>query len=228
MIRILIADDHPMYRAGVSRTLSDTQGMHVVAEASDAASALALAVQHHPDVVLLDISMPGGGMAALQGITALSPAPRVAMLTASEEDDDLFAALQGGAAGYILKGIGARDLVAVVQGIAAGQDYVPPALAARLLHRRATAPAPTRRSPVDALTKREEDVLRLVARGQSNREIGQVLALQEKTVKHYMTTILQKLGLRNRVEAALLARAHFDITAPDALSDLGPGSDTDL
>jgi two-component system nitrate/nitrite response regulator NarL len=160
--------------------------------------------------VLLDISMPkGGGLPALTRIVQLDAAPKVAMLTASEEDDDLMQALRLGALGYVLKGVGAGELVEVVRGLADGQSYVSPGLAGRLLvgmrSRGAAAPA----NPMEDLTKREEDILRLVAQGLSNREVGQTLELQEKTVKHYMTAILQKLHVRNRVEAAMLAREHL-------------------
>jgi DNA-binding NarL/FixJ family response regulator len=160
-------------------------------------------------LVLLDISMPrGGGLPALARIVQLDPPPKVAMLTASEEDDDLMQALKLGALGYVLKGVGAGELVEVVRGLADGQSYVSPGLAGRLLvvlRNRGSVAA----NPLADLTKREEDILRLVAQGLSNREVGQSLDLQEKTVKHYMTAILQKLHVRNRVEAAMLARAHL-------------------
>lgn len=210
-IRIVIADDHPIYREGVARTLIEDAGLDVVGQAQDATGAVELATRLAPDLVLLDISMPGGGgLAALRAIQALPVPPRVAMLTASEEDDEVMQALKGGALGYVLKGVGARDLVGIVKDLARGQSYVSPVLAARLLAvmrdgGKAAKPA----NPLADLSKREEDILRLVAEGRSNKEIGLALELQEKTVKHYMTSILQKLHLRNRVEAAVLAREHL-------------------
>ena len=210
-IRIVIADDHPIYREGVARTLIEDAGLDVVGQAQDAPGAVELATRLAPDLVLLDISMPGGGgLAALRAIQALPVPPRVAMLTASEEDDEVMQALKGGALGYVLKGVGARDLVGIVKDLARGQSYVSPVLAARLLAvmrygGKAAKPA----NPLADLSKREEDILRLVAEGRSNKEIGLALELQEKTVKHYMTSILQKLHLRNRVEAAVLAREHL-------------------
>lgn len=208
-IRIVLADDHPIYREGVARTLADAGGIDVVGQAADGDAAVALVAQLQPDLALLDISMPkGGGLAALARIAALPHPPRVAMLTASEEDDDLMQALRLGALGYVLKGVGATELVGVVRGLADGQSYVSPSLAGRLLVGMRNKPG-VAANPLEDLTKREEDILRLVAQGLSNREVGQELDLQEKTVKHYMTAILQKLHVRNRVEAAMLARAHL-------------------
>lgn len=208
-IRVVLVDDHPIYREGVARTLADAGGIEVVGQAADGDAAVAVVSAAQPDLVLLDVSMPkGGGLPALARIMQLEGAPKVAMLTASEEDDDLMQALRLGALGYVLKGVGAGELVEVVRGLAGGQSYVSPGLAGRLLvgmRARGTAPA----NPMEDLTKREEDILRLVAQGLSNREVGQTLDLQEKTVKHYMTAILQKLHVRNRVEAAMLAREHL-------------------
>lgn len=209
LLRVLLVDDHPIYRAGVARTLADAGGMEVVGEAADAAAAVALAQSLAPDLVLLDISMPGGGgLGALAAIAGQDPAPRVMMLTASENEDDLMQALRLGAQGYVLKGVGAADLVTALREVAAGRSHVAPGLAGRILASLRGGHG-TGANPLADLSKREEDILRLVARGLSNREVGQALDLQEKTVKHYMTSILQKLHLRNRVEAAMLAREHL-------------------
>lgn len=210
-IRIVIADDHPLYREGVARTLAEDAGLDVVGQAQDAPGAVELVQRLTPDLLLLDISMPGGGgLGALRQVMALPAPPKVAMLTASEEDDEVMQALKAGALGYVLKGVGARDLVGIVKDLARGQSYVTPVLAARLLAvMRDGGKAAQVANPLADLSKREEDILRLVAEGRSNKEIGLALALQEKTVKHYMTSILQKLHLRNRVEAAVQARAHL-------------------
>ena len=210
-IRIVLADDHPIYRDGLARSMADAGDIQIVGQAGDGEQAAALVQRERPDVVLLDISMPkGGGIGALTRIMALPNPPRVAMLTASEAGDDLMQAIKLGAMGYILKGVGAGELVDLVRELHAGRSYVSPGLAGRLLvamRRRETAVAEP--NPLDELSKREEEILKLVAQGKSNREVGEALDLQEKTVKHYMTSILEKLHVRNRVEAAMLARQHL-------------------
>lgn len=206
LIRVVVADDHPLYREGVARTLAEVGRFLVVAEAASGPEAEAAIWQHRPDVALLDISMPGGGIATLRRVMALEAPPRCAMLTVSEEDDDVMQALKAGAVGYILKGVGARELVEIVSELAEGRTYVAPSLAMKVLAALNVPRAAPTGAPLDGLTRREEDILRRVARGLSNKEVARDLDLQEKTVKHYMTAILQKLHVRNRTEAALLAR----------------------
>lgn len=210
MVRVLVVDDHPLFREGVSRSLSEDGRFEVVGEAATADEAVAMAGDAAPDIVLLDLSMPGGGLAALQRIAAIPGGPRVVILTVSEDDDDVMQALKAGAAGYVLKGVGADELCRIVADLAEGRSYVAPSLAMKVL---AAMNAPRRdgrpASPIDTLSKREEDILRLVAQGKSNKEVGRDLDIQEKTVKHYMTTILEKLQVRNRTEAALVARDHW-------------------
>lgn len=208
--RIVVVDDHPLYREGVARTLADDPDITVVGQGGDTDSAVDLAARLKPDLVLLDLSMPGGGgIEALQRIRALGNPPKAAILTVSEDDDDVMRALKAGAAGYLLKGIGARELVAIVKDFLRGQTYVTPSLAGRILSAMRDGSARKAPSPLHDLSKREEDILRLVADGKSNKEVGLALDLQEKTVKHYMTSILQKLHARNRVEAAVIARDHW-------------------
>ena len=212
IIRLVLADDHPIYRDGLARTLADLDDIEVVGVAKDGEDAAVVVAREKPDVVLLDISMPrGGGIGALARIMQMEAPPRVAMLTASEADEDLMQAIKLGALGYILKGVGAEELADLVRELAAGRSYVSPALAGRLLvamRRPQTPTAPP--NPLAELSKREEGILKLVAQGKSNREVGEALDLQEKTVKHYMTSILQKLQVRNRVEAAMLARQYLN------------------
>jgi two-component system, NarL family, nitrate/nitrite response regulator NarL len=209
-IRLVLADDHPLYRDGVARTLQDAGGIDIVGQAQDGETAAALCEALRPDLILLDISMPkGGGIGALTRIMKMDKPPLVAMLTASEDEGDLMQALRLGAAGYILKGVGARDLVELVHDLAAGRSYVSPGLAGRLLVALGAKPAGAAPNPLAELSRREEDILKLVAQGLSNKEVGRKLDIQEKTVKHYMTSILQKLQVRNRVEAAMLAREHL-------------------
>ncbi len=212
-IRILVADDHPLYRNGVVSTLQDDPAFEIVAACADADSAVMEAAKLAPDIALLDVSMPGGGIEAARKISAANPDIHIAMLTVSEDDDDVMQALQAGATGYILKGVGGEELLALVHELAEGKSYVSPSLAARLL-KTMQAPARTGKNAVDELSKREEDILRLVAQGFSNKEVGAELAIQEKTVKHYMTVILQKLHVRNRVEAAMIARETWGAKLP--------------
>jgi DNA-binding NarL/FixJ family response regulator len=204
---IIVIDDHPLYRAGVARTLAEAPDLRVLGEGASSDDALELARRTGANVALLDISMPGGGILAARQIAAECPATLVIMLTASESDDDIMDSLAAGARGYVLKGVGAHDLLSVVRTVAAGGSYVSPSLAGRLLlAMKAKGAEAAAKSPLETLTEREEDILRLVAGGKSNKEVGRDLGLQEKTVKHYMTSILQKLQVRNRTEAALLAR----------------------
>jgi len=199
-IRVSVADDHPMFRAGVVASLQAEEDIEVVGAAGDAGSALALAQSELPDVIVLDIAMPGGGLEAARMIAVSCPATRIVMLTVSEDEDDVLAAMKAGASGYVLKGAGGSELAAVIRSVHAGEVYVAPALAWGLL-REMRSP---RSSPYDELTDREREVLELVAEGLSNHEVGERLGLAEKTIKHHMTNILGKLQVRSRVEAALL------------------------
>lgn len=212
--RVLVVDDHPMFREGVTRSLSDQADIHVCGEGASAESAIRLDLELRPDVILLDLSMPGGGHTALRAIVDQSPDAIVLVLTASEEDDDVLNALRAGARGYVLKGVSAATLVEIVRGAVAGESYVSPSLAVRILmelrtERSAGVGTDTAHSeddPLAKLTRREEQILRLVAAGNSNKEVARQIDLQEKTIKHHMTRILQKLKVRNRTEAAMLLR----------------------
>ncbi len=205
-IRVVLADDHPIFREGLIRSIAEDGDFAVAGDAGTAAEAVALVEAERPDVALLDISMPGGGIAAAAAIAARVPETRIAMLTVSENDHDLLAAMKAGAIGYILKGVSASGLRDILRDIAVGTPHVSPSLAQRVLTAMQTKVEPKPGCSIDDLTKREEDILRHVARGLSNKEVAGALGLQEKTVKHYMTTILEKLQARNRVEAALIAR----------------------
>ncbi|ADO44371.1 two component LuxR family transcriptional regulator (plasmid) [Ketogulonicigenium vulgare Y25] len=207
MIRVLIVDDHPIFRSGLSLSLGESPDLQICGEADTAAAALTLARDLRPDVVLLDLSLPGGGLNVLPDLVALDGV-NVAVLTASEACDDVMAAINTGARGYILKGIGGAPLIDAVRSIAAGEGYITPTLAARILTeiRVEERLSPQRSASLDLLTPREAEVLNMVAAGHSNKEIARLGDMQEKTVKHHMTRILHKLGARNRTEAALLLR----------------------
>lgn len=207
-IRVVVADDHPLFRGGVSLTMQEAGDIEVVGECDSAETVVVKVRETLPDVVLLDISMPGNGLTAARKIGLEHPEVRILMLTVSEQDEDVLNALRSGAAGYVLKGVDADALVDAVRNVHRGESYISPGLAGRVLLSmntgvRQDAPSP---DPISALTHREVQILRLVARGMSNREVGRELDLREATVKHYMTNILEKLQVRNRVEAALLAR----------------------
>lgn len=207
-IRIVIVDDHPLFREGVARTLNSDPGIEVVAEGQNSDDAVKLAQEHLPDIILLDISMPGGGIETAKAISAVCPVVKIAMLTVSEREDDVLQSLGAGANGYILKGVGGKELVDIVNRIYQGESYITPQLAARMLTEIKTGSAnKSENQDVFAdLTAREEQILESISRGLSNKEIGRELNITEKTVKHYVTNVLQKLQVRNRVEAALLAQ----------------------
>jgi two-component system, NarL family, nitrate/nitrite response regulator NarL len=201
-IRVVVADDHPLFREGVVTSLRSMEGITVVGQAENGDEALRVVREELPDLALLDVTMPGGGIEAARRITAACPATRIVMLTVSEDEDDLLAAMKAGASGYVLKGVSARELASVVRSVSAGEVYVAPSLAFGLLREMSQERTS---DPLAELSSRERQVLELVANGLSNQEIGAKLGLAEKTIKHYMTNILTKLQVRSRVEAALLA-----------------------
>ena len=206
-VRVVVVDDHPLLRDGVVRSLEASGHFLVLGEGGSAADAVRLVSQCEPDLVLLDLSMPGGGLAAMRDIAATAPEVRVVVLTVSEADDDLMQALKAGAKGYVLKGVGSNALVEILLGVASGESYVSPSLAARILSElRRGEPNRPADDPLSTLTPREEEILRLVGTGLSNKQVALKLELQEKTVKHHMTRILGKLQVRNRTEAAILLR----------------------
>jgi len=205
-LQIAIVDDHPLFREGVSQALSRQTDFEIVGEGGSAADAIAIACRRLPEVMLLDVSMPGGGINAVREISATYPVINVVMLTVSQDEEDVTTALRAGARGYVLKGVAARDLVEIVRSVARGEVYVTPSLAASLLFDMTSA-SRSASNGLDDLTERERQILERVAAGDSNKEIAAQLQLSEKTVKHHMTNILQKLQVRNRVEAAMLARS---------------------
>jgi DNA-binding NarL/FixJ family response regulator len=207
-VRIAVFDDHPLLREGVIHTLKKQPGIDVIGDGASAEEAIRFATAHKPDVMLLDVSMPGGGISAAHALKLSCPGVKTIMLTVSEREEDVSAAMEAGVRGYILKGVGGADLARIILSIAEGQTYVAPSLAARTLmamqKRWSVAHTPKRR---DAdLTSREEQILDQASRGLTNKEIARHLQLSEKTIKHYMTSVLQKLQARNRVEAIIEAR----------------------
>lgn len=207
-IRVAVVDDHPIFRLGLLQTVRQDAGMEVVAEGTCAQDAVRIATEQMPDVILLDIHMPGGGVEAAKAISAIGGATRIVMLTVSEQDKDVLNSLEAGALGYVLKGVSGPDLLRTVRAISRGETFIMPGLAARLLRQFQRKPAANRTGHADdpGLSAREEQILNQVARGLTNKEIANQLTLSEKTVKHYMTNVMQKLQVRNRVEAVLVVR----------------------
>jgi two-component system nitrate/nitrite response regulator NarL len=205
-IRIAVIDDHPMFREGAVQIFACMDDIEVVAEGATAADALRVAQELRPDVMLLDISLPGGGLEAAACIARACPGVRAVMLTASESELDIASALQVGARGYILKGSSGTEVVETVRAIFNSESYVAPSLAARLLIQMGKRAEVVASKPGNDLTSREEEILSLVSRGMTNKEIANRLDLTERTVKHHMTSIMRKSKVRNRVEAMLMFR----------------------
>ncbi|HSV25778.1 MAG TPA: response regulator transcription factor [Xanthobacteraceae bacterium] len=209
-IRIAVIDDHPMFREGAVQTLTCVDGIEVVGEGATADDALKVAEELRPDVMLLDIGLPGGGVQAAANIARACPGVRAVMLTASESELDVASALQAGARGYILKGSSGAEVVETVRAIFRGESYVAPSLAARLLIQMGKRTEVATSKPANDLTAREEEILSLVSSGMTNKEIANRLNLTERTVKHHMTSIMRKSNVRNRVEAMLKFRRNAD------------------
>lgn len=203
LIDILVVDDHPLFRQGVVNSLELHGGFNIVGESSSGEEGLALTTALLPDVVLLDVNMPGwGGIMTAEKIATACPSTVIVMLTGSEDKDKLLAALKAGAKAYVLKGVSAKELAGVIRNAVAGEVYVSPSLAVEMLVSLTLGKAP---DPLQELTDREREILALIGNGLTNKQIGDRIFLSEKTIKHYVTNILQKLQVRSRVEAALIA-----------------------
>lgn len=205
-MRVVIVDDHPLFREGLSHILVAEPDITVVAEGDSAEAALRLLDLHKPDLLLLDLDMPGGGLSVIARAATISPDSRVVVLTASSEEESAIAAFRAGVRGYILKGVSSRELVGILRSIRDGKGYVPPGLGAVLISGLAAPQPAVPLSPLGELTPREQQILLQIAAGLSNKEIGSAFNLTEKTVKYYVSNIFLKLQVRNRVEAALLAQ----------------------
>ena len=208
-IRILLVDDHTLFRSGIKALLARQAGFDVVGEAADGAEGVKLAKQLDPDVVLLDLNMPGiSGVEALTLMLQDQPKRAVVMLTVSEEADDLTAALKAGARGYLLKNIDADFLTQAVARAAAGESVMSDSMTAKLMaqfRHGAAAPVEPEEQELDKLTPREREILGFLAQGKSNKEIARSLDLAESTVKIHVQNILKKLSLSSRVQAAVFA-----------------------
>ena len=208
-IRVLIADDQALFRRGLDVVLGHEDRIEVVAQAENGEEAIALAKEHAPDVVLMDVRMPRvNGIDAARAIREAVPSTKILMLTVSDEEDDLYEAIKAGANGYLLKEISVEEVAEATRAVVQGQSLISPSMASKLLNEfnvlvkkadeRQQYPAPT-------LTEREIGVLRLVAKGHTNREIADELYIAENTVKNHVRNILEKLHLHNRMEAVMYA-----------------------
>jgi NarL family two-component system response regulator LiaR len=203
-IRVLVADDHAIVRKGICALLATEPDIEVVAEACDGRDAIAQAQRVHPDVILMDLVMPDmDGLEATRHLTSCQPKARTLVLTSFHEDDKVFPAIEAGALGYLLKDSGPAELVQAIRQVHRGESSVHPSIARKLLRELSRPPGEVPQS--ETLTERELQVLRLVAQGQSNREISDLLTISEATVRTHVSNILSKLDLCSRTQAALYA-----------------------
>ena len=204
-IRVLLVDDHAVVREGLRNFLALQDGLEIVGEASDGNEAIEQAQRLEPDVILMDLVMPGlDGIGAMRQLRARSPASRVIVLTSFLEDERVLPAIQAGAAGYLLKNVAPAELARAIRAAHAGEAIIDPTAAARLVQAIADDARPRIEEP-ERLTRRERDVLELIARGQSNKRIALALGISEKTVKTHVGHLLAKLGVTDRTQAALMA-----------------------
>lgn len=212
MLKILIVDDHQVVRRGLQMTIDAEKDMRVIAEASNGTQVLALIKKHKPDAVLMDLQMPEmNGVDALKQIRPEYPDLPILILTTFSDDAHVYAALRAGASGFLLKEMSGDDLVTAIRAAAQGKPQLHPDIARRLMAR---APMPD--DPFDSLTERERGILKLLARGKSNKEIASELALTEMTVKGYVSDLFAKLGVNDRTQAALMA-VRFGLVLPEEL-----------
>jgi two-component system, NarL family, response regulator len=195
-IRVLIADDHPVVRMGVAFLVSEQPQLHLVAQAASGEEAVRLYGEHRPDVVLMDLRMPGlDGVAAISALRALDPDARIVILTTFDGEEDIYRGLRAGAKAYLLKDSPQQELLDCIHAVARGQKYLPPQVAARLAERMDNS----------ELSKRELEVLRQLATGMSNKQIARVTGITEGTVKFHVTSIMSKLDSKSRTEAVAVA-----------------------
>ncbi len=205
-IHVGVVDDHPLLREGVVYILKGAPDIEVVAQGAAAKEAIDIASIPDLDVLVLDISIPGGGLNALQTVMDNNPKVKVLMLTVSADETDVLSALRMGAKGYVLKGVSGPELIQALRSVYLDGQYISPSLGAKLLLDVGRGKSITKGSVFEDLSSRQDEILLLVGQGLSNKEIGAKLHLSDRTIKHHMTNVFQKLGVRNRLEAALLVR----------------------
>jgi DNA-binding NarL/FixJ family response regulator len=206
-VRVLIADDHPLFRDGLRTLLASIDGLEVVGEAATGAEAVAVAEKLQPDVVVMDLNMPEtGGIEATRCIVHASPHVAVLVLTMYEDDDSVFAAMRAGARGYLLKGAGQHEVVVAIQAVAGGEAIFGPSIAKRITHYLSAPRTETPAQVFPQLTEREREILDLIASGMSNPAIATRLYLSPKTVRNHVSNIFAKLQVADRAEAIIRAR----------------------
>ena len=206
-LRVMLVDDHDLFRTGL-RNLLEEQGVHVVAEAADGAAALNVVRELAPDVVVMDLNMPGmNGIEATREITRLAPLTRVLVLTISDQDTDVMDAIVAGACGYLMKDSSIHDLMHGIKAAAVGEALISPHIASKVLQRVRAASVDSGDGPIarPELSDRENEVLRLIANGKDNADIAKELHISPKTVKNHISNILMKLQIENRIQAAVYA-----------------------
>ena len=209
VIRVIIADDHALFRRGLEMVLESEPDIEVVAQANDGNEVVEVAVENMPDLVLMDVRMPGrGGIDACQAIKDAVPHTKILMLTISDEEEDLYDAIKAGASGYLLKEISIEEVAGAIRSVHAGQSLISPSMASKLLTEfaaMARKDEEKQQMPTPRLTDREMEVLTLVAQGLNNRDIAKELFISENTVKNHVRNILEKLHLHSRMEAVVYA-----------------------
>ena len=218
VIHVVLADDHAVVRKGIREFLEEAGDIRVVAEAATGAEAVAFTLEHRPQVAVLDIQMPEmSGVEAARQIKAQAPEVGVLVLTAYDDDPYIFAMLQAGASGYVLKNASSEELVRAVRAVAAGESALDPRVTARVMAQLVAGRPPGAQGAVEGLTERELEVLRLAARGHTNRAIGRELGISDRTVQGHLANIFGKLGVSTRTEAVLLALKQGWITLDEAV-----------
>lgn len=210
MIRVTLIDDHPMLRRGLRETLTEQGDFSIVAEGGSAAEAIELASSKKSDIMIVDVNMPGNGLNAVKSISSQPQPPRLVVLSVFDNMANVRTAMEYGASGYVLKGIEGDELARILRAVHAGKKHVEPELAAKLFSQledpnsEEPEAATVKSNRLSLLSKREKQIFDLMSKGMSNRDIAKKLRLGEETVKHYNTQMYQKLGVKNRTEAALL------------------------